>query len=57
MADEPVFVFLATYTEEASAREDLDALRTLHAQGLVRTATFRPSMPRPPVASTELQLG
>jgi len=37
MADEPVFVFLATYTEAESAREDLEALRTLHARGFVGT--------------------
>ena len=37
MADEPVFVFLATYTEEASARDDLEELRVLHARGLVGT--------------------
>ncbi len=37
MADEPVFIFLATYSEEASAREDLEAVRTLHARGSVGT--------------------
>jgi uncharacterized membrane protein len=37
MADEPVFVFLATYSEEASARNDLEELRTLHARGFVGT--------------------
>ncbi len=37
MADEPVFVFLATYDEAESAHEDLEALRTLHARGFVGT--------------------
>ena len=37
MADEPVFIFLATYSEEASARDDLEALRELHARGFVGT--------------------
>ena len=37
MADASVFIFLATYTEAESAREDLEALRTLHARGFVGT--------------------
>jgi uncharacterized membrane protein len=37
MSDEPVFVFLATYDEAESAREDLEALRVLHARGFVGT--------------------
>jgi len=37
MADEPVFLFLATYDTEADARLDYEAVKELHALGVVGT--------------------
>ncbi len=37
MADNPIFLFVAAYTSEQDARADYDALRELHAGGLVGT--------------------
>jgi uncharacterized membrane protein len=37
MADEPVFLYLATYDSEAAAREDYEVLKELHAAGVVGT--------------------
>jgi len=37
MTDEPVFLFLATYDTEADARLDYEAVKELHALGVVGT--------------------
>ena len=37
MADEPVFIFLATYDTEADAKLDYDAVKELHSVGVVGT--------------------
>jgi uncharacterized membrane protein len=37
MADEPVFLYLATYDGEDAAREDYNVLKELHATGVVGT--------------------
>jgi uncharacterized membrane protein len=37
MADEPVFLYLATYDDEDTAREDYNVLKELHATGVVGT--------------------
>ncbi|HET6505354.1 MAG TPA: DUF1269 domain-containing protein [Baekduia sp.] len=37
MADHPMFLYLAAYETEADARADYDALRRLHADGVVGT--------------------
>ncbi len=37
MADNPIFLFVATYTFEGDARADYEALKELHAAGLVGT--------------------
>jgi uncharacterized membrane protein len=37
MADEPVFLYLATYDGEEAAREDYNVLKELHATGVVGT--------------------
>lgn len=37
MADEPVFLYMATYDSEADAREDYDVLKELHADRVVGT--------------------
>jgi uncharacterized membrane protein len=37
MADEPVFLYLATYDSEDAAREDYNVLKELHATGVVGT--------------------
>jgi uncharacterized membrane protein len=35
--DDPIFLFVATYTSEGDARADYEALKELHAAGLVGT--------------------
>jgi uncharacterized membrane protein len=37
MADKPVFLYLATYDSEDTAREDYNVLKELHATGVVGT--------------------
>ena len=37
MSDEPVFVYVAAYDDEADARDDYEVLKELHAAGVVGT--------------------